>query len=154
MSMYVASISPAVPGTTNDVLTFTAPANRRSLIHEVSATGLGTSSAANELCMFRPVALGITPTALSPAPVNTDVDGVVMAGTVASGWVTQPDITAVAALMRLGCNSNGGAYRWVAKPGTEISYRHNVTAITSQLSLRFVLGGAQKIGIHVFFEER
>src|SRR3990170_1710791 len=136
MSFYVASVAPAAPGTTNDVLTLTAPASRRSLLHEISVSGEGTASAANEVGLFRPSTLGVTPTALSPAPVAMDVDSGTMAGTVASGWSTQPVITSVASLVRLGCNSNGGVYRWVAKPGEEISYRSNTTVSVSQLSLR------------------
>jgi hypothetical protein len=153
MGIFVASVTPAAAGTTNDALTFTGAASGRSRIHEVSVSGLSTTSVANTLCLYRPSTLGITPTALSPAPKPVDVDGATMLGTVASGWATQPVVTSSPPLLNLGCNSNGGVYRWVAKPGEEISYRGTATASVSQLSLRFAIGGAQQMAIHAFFEE-
>lgn len=151
MSFYGASVSPAAPGTTNDVLTLTAAASRRALVHEISVSGLGTASAANELIAARPSTLGVTPTAQTPAPI--DIDSAAAGATVATAWSTQPVITSVVCPVRLGCNSNGGIYRWVAKPGEEIAIRNNNTVSVSQLSLRFSLGGAQQMGVHMIFED-
>lgn len=151
MAFYAASVSPATPGTTNDVLTLTAAANRKCLVHEISVAGLGTASAANELIAARPSTLGITPTAQTPEKI--DPDSAAAGATVATAWSTQPVITSVISPVRLGCNSNGGIYRWVAKPGEEIGLRHNATVSLSQLSLRFSLGGAQQMGVHLIFED-
>lgn len=151
MAFYGASVSPAAPGTTNDVLTVTAGASRKCQVHEMSVSGLGTASAANELIAVRPTTLGVTPVAQTPAPI--DIDSGTPGATVATGWTTQPVITSVVSAVRLGCNSNGGIYRWVAKPGEEITLRNNVTVSVSQLSMRFSLGGAQQMGVHVIFED-
>jgi hypothetical protein len=53
MAFYANSAAPAAPATTNDILTFTAAAVRLALIHEVSISGEGTASAANELGVQR-----------------------------------------------------------------------------------------------------
>lgn len=151
MAFYGASVSPATPGTTNDVLTLTAAASRRALIHEISVSGLGTASAANELICARPSTLGITPTAQTPMPLEPD--SAAAGATVATAWTTQPVITSVVSPIRLGCNSNGGIYRWVAKPGEEFALRNNSTVSVSQASLRFTLGGAQQMGVHLIFED-
>lgn len=151
MAFFGASVSPATPGTTNDVLTLTGASARKCLVHEISVSGLGTASAANELIAVRPSTLGITPVAQTPAPM--DIDSAAAGATIATGWTTQPVITSVVSQLRLGCNSNGGIYRWVAKPGEEISLRSNATVSQSQLSLRFSLGGAQQMGVHLIFED-
>lgn len=151
MAFYAASVSPNAPGTSADVLTLTAAANRRALIHEVSVAGLGSASQANELVVARPSTLGITPTAQTPVPL--DPDSAAAGATVATAWSTQPVITSVVPVVRLGCNSNGGIYRWVAKPGEEIALRHNATVSVSQASLRFSLGGGQQYSVHMIFED-
>lgn len=150
MSFYSASVSPAAPGTTQDALTITGAAAGVVLVHEVSVSGEGTASAANELGAFRPTTLGVTPVAQVPAQI--DFDSAPFGGTVATSFTTPSVITSVVALLRLGCNSNGGVYRWVAKPGEEIRLRGNATVSVSQLSLRFTLGGSQQMGVHAVFE--
>lgn len=148
MSFFAASVSPATPGTTNDVLTLTSAAVRRAFLHEVSVSGLGTASAANELDVARATTVGATPTAQTPEKI--DPHSAAAASTVATAWTTQPVVSAVK-LLRLGCNSNGGVYRWVAKPGEEIACYDTVT--TGQLSFRFGVGGSQQMGVHIVFEE-
>ena len=150
MTYYANSVQPSAPGTVNDVLTLTAASGRRGRIHELSVCGLGTSSAANELLVRRPGDLGVTPTNQTPALL--DPDSGAAAGTVATGWTTQPSVGSVA-LVRLGCNSNGGVYRWVAKPGQELWVRTNNTTSHSQLSIRFGTGGAGPMGVHMIWEE-
>lgn len=157
MPFYGASQSPTAPGTTNDILTLTAAASRIALVHEISISGEGTASAANELIVNRPTTLGITPVAQVPAQFDPDnaasgATVAAMSAANASGWTTQP-VLATISLMRLGCNSNGGVYRWVAKPGEEIRLRSNATVSVSQLSLRMGLGGAQQMGVHLIFED-
>lgn len=148
MSFYAASVSPASPGTTNDALTLTAASSRRCWLHEVSVSGLGTASAANELDVSRATTVGVTPTAQTPELI--DPHSAAASATVSTAWSTQP-VVATVKLLRLGCNSNGGVYRWVAKPGMEIALFSTTT--TGQLSFRFGVGGAQQMGIHIVFEE-
>ena len=148
MSFFAASVSPATPGTTNDVLTLTAAAVRRAFVHEVSVSGLGTASAANELDVARATTVGVAPTAQTAEKV--DPHSAAAASTVATAWTTQPVVNAVK-ILRLGCNSNGGVYRWVAKPGEEIALYDTVT--TGQLSLRFGVGGSQQMACGLVFEE-
>lgn len=148
MSFYSSSVSPASPGTTNDAITLTAASSRRCWLHEVSVSGLGTASAANELAVSRATTVGVTPTAQTPDLI--DPHSAAASATVATAWSTQPVVNAVK-LLRLGCNSNGGVYRWVAKPGMEIALFSTTT--TGQLSFRFSVGGAQQMGIHIVFEE-
>jgi hypothetical protein len=148
MAFYSNSISPAAPGTANDILTFTAAAVRVALIHEVSISGEGSASAANELGVTRATTVGVTPTAQTSAKVNplSATPGF----TCATAWTTQPVLAAVP-LLRLGANSNGGVYRWVAKPGEEFLMYDVVT--TGQISLRMTLGGAQQMGVHAIIED-
>lgn len=150
MAFFGNSVSPAAPGTTNDVLTLTGAPGRRCRIHEISVSGLGTSSAANELAVRRPSVLGITPTNQASVPLDPDCGS--CSATVATGWTTQPSLGTVA-LLRCGCNSNGGAYRWVANPGQEINLRGDSLTSHSQVSLRFATGGAGAMGVHIIFEE-
>lgn len=151
MAFYAASVKATAPGTSNDVLTLTAAASRRALAHEISVSAMGTASAANELVAARPSTLGITPTAQTPVAI--DPDSAAAGATIATAWTTQPVLTSVIRLVRLGCNSNGGVYRWVAKPGEEIALRNNTTVSVSQLSLRFDTGGAQDMSVHLIFED-
>lgn len=150
MAFYSNSVQPAAPGTTNDVLTLTGANGRRAQIHEISLQGLGTSSVANELGVYRPGGVGVTPT--NQTSQKLDPDSGSASATVATAWVTQPSLGSVA-MLRLGCNSNGGIYRWVAKPGTEIVVRGDSLTSHAQVSLRFTTGGAGPMGVQLIFEE-
>lgn len=150
MPFYANSVQPAAPGTTNDVLTFTGPSGKAARIHEIMLHGLGTSSAANELGVFRPAVNGVTPTAQVSQKLDPDTGSA--SSTVATAWVTQPSLSSIA-MLRLGCNSNGAIYRWVAKPGTEIRTRGDSLSSHSQISLRFTTGGAGPMGVGIIFEE-
>lgn len=150
MPFFGNSVSPAAPGTTNDVLTLTGAPGRRARIHEISVCGLGTSSAANELAVRRPSVLGITPTNQASVPLDPDCGS--SSATVATAWTTQPSLGTVA-LVRLGANSNGGVYRWVANPGQELCVRGDSVTNVAQLSMRFSTGGAGPMSVHIIFEE-
>lgn len=149
MSFFAASVDAASPGTTNDVLTLTAAAVRRAFLHEVSISGMGTASAAGEIAAARATTVGVTPVAQTPEKI--DPHSAAAASTVATGWTTQPVVSAVK-LLRLGCNANGGVYRWVAKPGTEIAV-YDTANNTGQISLRMITAAAVTYGVHIIFEE-
>lgn len=149
MSFFAASVDAASPGTTNDVLTLTAAAVRRCFVHEISISGLGTASAAGELTAARATTVGVTPTAQTPEKI--DPHSAAAASTVATAWTTQP-VRGSVMLVRLGCNANGGVYRWVAKPGEEIAL-YDTANNTGQLSLRMTTAAAVTYGVHIIFEE-
>lgn len=148
MAFYAASVSSASPGTTNDVLTITAAASRHAWVHEVSVSGEGTASAAGELDVTRATTVGATPTAQTP--IKLDPDSAAPGATIATAWTTQPVVEAVK-ILRLGVNANGGVYRWVAKPGMEITLRG--TGVEGQLSLRFGTAAATTYGTFLLFED-
>ena len=150
MAFFANSVQSGAPGTTNDILTLTAASGRKARVVEISVCGLGTSSLANELGVKRPGDLGVTPT--NQASIALDRDCGSCSATVATGWTTQPSLGSVA-MLRLGCNSNGAIYRWVATPGMEIVLRGDSLTSHSQLSLRFTTGGAGTMGVHIVFEE-
>lgn len=150
MAFYGNSTQPAAPGITNDVLTLTGAPGRTAHLWELSVSGLGNSSTANELAVRRPSVLGVTPTNQASVPLDPDCGS--CSATVATGWTTQPSLGTVA-LIRLGCNSNGAMYRWQANPGQTIKVRGDSLTSHSQLSMRFTTGGAGAMGVHVIFEE-
>jgi hypothetical protein len=150
MAFFGNSVQPSAPGTTNDVLTLTSANGRRARIVEISVCGLGTSSTANELGVKRPGGVGITPTNQASVPMDPDCGS--CSATVATGWTTQPSLGTVA-MLRLGCNSNGAIYRWVATPGMEINLRGDSLTSHCQISLRFTTGGAGAMGVGMVFEE-
>lgn len=150
MAFYSNTVQPAAAGTTNDVLTLTAASGRRAALHEISLCGLGTSSVANELGVYRPGGLGVTPT--NQTSQKLDPDSGAASATVATSWVTQPSLGSVPVL-RLGCNSNGGIYRWVAKPGMELICRGDSLTSHSSLSMRFTTGGSGPMGLGIVFED-
>lgn len=150
MPFFANSTQAAAPGTTNDVLTLTGASGRKAYLHEISVCGLAASSAANEFGIRRPSVLGITPTNQASVPIDPDCGS--SSATVATGWTTQPSLGTVA-ILRLGANSNGGIYRWVAKPGQELVVRGDSLTNMAQLSMRFTTGGAGPMGVHIIFEE-
>lgn len=143
MGFYAVNISNTALNTSNDIMTFIAPANRRVRIHEISIGGMGTASAANELRVARSTGGTTGGGALTSEPV--DPDSVAAGSTVNSTWSAQPTIGNV--ILRLPVNANGGIYRWVAKPGEEIVIRNS-----GQLSLRSAVG-TSNVSVHVVFEE-
>lgn len=143
MSFYAVNVSNAALNTSNDLMTFIAPANRRVRIHEISVGGMGTASAANELRVARSTGGTTGGGALTSEPV--DPDSVAAGSTVNTTWSAQPTIGNV--ILRIPVNANGGIYRWVAKPGEEIVIRNS-----GQLSLRSAVG-TSNVSAHVVFEE-
>jgi hypothetical protein len=129
--------------TSDDLMTFIAPANRRVAIYEVHLTGMGTTSAAGEVRVARSTGGTTGGGALTAEPL--DPDSVAAGSTVNSTWSTQPTIGNV--MLRLGVNQNGALNRWVARPGSEIVLRN-----AGQISIRPAVG-THSISIHVLFEE-
>ena len=144
MAFYSVSRSNVALSTTNDFMTLITAANRRLLLHEVSISGMGIASAANELLVSRSTGGTTGGGAVTPDKVVSDAPAA--ATVVDTTWAAQPTLSGTG-LLRLGCNANGGVYRWVAKPGEEIECRN-----AEQLSLRSALG-TSSVSVHVVFEE-
>lgn len=143
MSLYSVSRSNVALSTTNDLMTFLAPTNRRIRIVEISIGGMGTASAANELLVARSTGGTTGGGALTAEPL--DPDSAAAGSTVNTTWAAQPTVGNV--LLRLPVNANGGIYRWVARPGEELVARN-----AGQLSLRSAVG-TSNVSAHVVFEE-
>lgn len=117
--------------TTNDLLSILCAASRQMAILEVVVGGMGTASAANELGLFR-ATIGTTPGgAVTAAPLRVEAAAAVF--TNATTWAVQPALGS--ALLRLPVNANGGIFRWVARPGSEIILRNSEV-----VSFRSVVG--------------
>jgi hypothetical protein len=148
MSVYTVSRSNVALSTSNDLLTITPAANRRVQIIEISVAGMGTASAANELGVYDVTTAGVTGSgALTPTKLDRFAPS--PASTVNSAWTTQPVVGGE--ILSLGVNSNGGIYRWVARPGEEINVTGSATT-NFQLSLRAAVGSGN-VSVHVVFSE-
>jgi hypothetical protein len=111
---------------------------------EISIGGMGTATAANELGIWRSTGGSTGGGALTPTKFVTDQP--TQSFTNFTTWSTQPTVTADPVL-RLPVNSNGGIYRWVARPGEEVELRNS-----EQLSLRSAVGTGS-VSMHVVVEE-
>ena len=132
----------------SDLVTTTAGSNRSLSIREFQFSGLGTASAANQITVNRVTTLGVTPTAITPRPLNTGTP----VFTAASAWATPPVATA-GTLMRFGLNVNGALFRWVGAPGMAIDCPGGAAA-ASQLSFRLNAGATgSNITYYVLCEE-
>lgn len=143
MALYTVSRSNVTPVVGQDLITVISPANRRIRLVEASVSGLHTSSAAQEISAARSTG-GTTPGgAITPDKVETD--SAVAASTTATTWAAQPTIGTNP--LKLGFNVLGGAYRWVARTGTEITARNS-----DNISIRCAVG-TNPMSVHIIFEE-
>lgn len=148
MSTYTVSRSNVALSTSNDLITFTPAANRAIQIIEISVGGMGTASAANELGVYDVTTAGVTGSgALTPTKINRFAPAA--ASTINTAWTTQPVVGGE--ILSLPVNANGGIYRWVARPGEEITVIGGATT-NFQLSLRSAVG-TSNVSVHVVFIE-
>jgi hypothetical protein len=92
-----------------DVFTLIAASSGRLRVIEVSAAGIGTTSAEQLLLIARSSG-GTTPgAAITPSKIGP-TDQVAMVGTAFSSWSAQPTINTNSQVM--GFNALGGANRW------------------------------------------
>ena len=124
-------------------------ATRSIRVQELSHSGLGSASAANELRMAA-APVGTTPGgAVTPAPGNP-LATVASGFTTATTYVTAPAINAQAGVY-YGCNSNGGTYRWLAKTNFELIAS---AAVASMATMAWaVVSGTGTLTGHVLVEE-
>lgn len=130
-------------------LTAIAATNRALRVQELSASGLGTASAANE---FQVAAspTGTTPGgALTPGPFNP-LSTAAAAFTTATTWATAPVVNAQSGIA-FGVNANGGTYRWLAKTNFELIAQQ---AIASMAIMSYkVVSGTSTLAFHTLIEE-
>jgi len=138
------------PDTTSVTYLSMIPAATRSIrIQEVSSSGLGTASAANEFRMT-PAPAGTTPgAAVTPFPLSPL--GQVAAGfTTATTYATAPVLPAQGGIA-YGVNANGGTYRWLAKTNFELI---SMSGITNNATMGWaVVSGTSFCAGHVIVEE-
>jgi hypothetical protein len=133
--------------TAADTVTLLPAAAHPIQIIEISISGMGTASAANSVGVYRSTAGTTGASGLTPTPVGrySSTNPPVANTVVWTAWTTQPTLGGL--ILLLGVNSNGGIYRWVARPGEEI-----IVANTDELSLRAVTGSGS-ISWHLVFAE-
>lgn len=130
--------------TSNDLLTVIASATKPLRIHMAKLSGMGTTSAANEVLMQRSTG-GTTPGgAITPEKQNTG--SAAASFTTATTWAAQPTLSA-GPLHRFAVNANGGIDPWVALPGGDISI-----PVSGQVSFRSASGTSNAI-INLMIEE-
>lgn len=144
MATYTVQVSNTALSTSNDLLTLIPASNRLVRIVEVSVAGMGTASSANELGVYRSTGGTTGGGAITPGKISSTAP--TAASTVNTTWTGQP--TLGSKLFALGVNSNGGIYRWVARPGEEPLFIGG----TDQLSLRSAVGTGN-VSVHVVFDE-
>lgn len=139
--------------TTNDWLTLVTAAAKALRVHEIFMAGQGTASAANDIIVVRPTAAGTGAgtSAATPAPLNPAAPAASFSA-FSTYATTQPTLpTTTAAVQRFGINANGGVWRWVAKPGSEILIPAG-NNLAGTLSIRSVSGTSNVTG-YVIVEE-
>lgn len=148
MSTYSTNVSNATLSTANDALTLVPAASRRIQLVEISVGGMGTASAANELGVFLITTAGTTGGG-APTINKMDFYAPTAASTLSTTWSAQP--TVGGQFLSLPVNSNGGLYRWVARPGEEINV---VGGLANSLGLSFrAKVGTGSVSLHIVWIE-
>jgi hypothetical protein len=147
--VYSVKRSNVTVSTTNDLLALISNATRSARVISIEIGGLGTSSAANSIGVYRVATAGVTPGgAVTPTPANPASPA---AGfTAPTTFATQPVLGTL--VKQMDVNANGGINRWNAIPGkTEIEFPGGAAAPGS-LSIRGI-SGTSNIDIEVWVEE-
>lgn len=146
-----AGANPTVDSATVTFLSFLAATNRAIRTIEVSASGLGTATGANEF-QFAPGNSGtgaLTSIAAFPInPISTAASGFTSGTTYATAI---PTVNAQAGIA-FGVNANGGTYRWLAKTNFEIISQQAIAGYQS-LNWKCVVATAANVAGHAIVEE-
>lgn len=127
---------------------------QRINILEVMETGQAAASAPTLMVLGRDSTVGVTATGGTHTDAALDAATVALAAppVVGSGFTTKPQRSASLKLLNLAFNAFGGAMRWVAAPGEEITTVGN-TASLGEVSLSAYTGGtAGLMGAHMIYE--
>jgi hypothetical protein len=143
---------PAVDTATVTFLSALAATNRALRLVEVSASGTGTATAANEF-QVAPGSGGTGAlTNIAPFPINP-ISTAAAGFTAGTTYATAiPTVNAQAGIA-FGVNSNGGTYRWLAKTNFEL---YASQAVTGYLSLNWKViatSASGNVAGHAIFEE-
>lgn len=140
----------AVDTGTVTFLSALAATNRALRVQELSASGLGTASAANEF-QVAPGTAG-TGALTNIAPFPADPMSSAAAGfTAGTTYATAIPTVNAQAGVAFGVNANGGTYRWLAKTNFELK---SMQAVAGYASMNWkVISGSSTIAGHMFLEE-
>jgi len=129
MALYAVTRTASNLNTSNDTVTIVAGSKPLRILY-VEASGMGTSSAANEILIMLSTS-GTTPGgAITPVPLEGSGSSTFAAYTT---WAAQPTPSSV--YHRLTVNANGGKDRFNPAPGLEIT-----VAPSAQISIRSASG--------------
>lgn len=141
----------AADSTTVAYLSMIPATNRAVRIVEVSNSGLGTATAANEFQLGQ-APVGTTPGgAVTPNPFNP-ISTAAAAFTTATTYATAPATPATAGIA-YGVNSNGGTYRWLAKTNFELISQQAVAAYATINWKVIATGASGNVNGHIIIEE-
>ena len=102
-----------LPVAATDIFTIISNATRSFGITEIDITGMGTTSAANELGLFRVTTAGVTGSSpIVPAPTNPAFAA--FGGVVNTVWATQP-VDAATPFHNMPLNNAGQRYQWTSQ---------------------------------------
>ena len=155
MSVYSTTVSnSSISSTTNDIISITPAANAMIQIIEFTVAGAGTASSAAQINLYAVTTVGATGSgALNIANFNPYAPAA--ASTAFSGWTTQPVVGFI--LVPLTVNANGGIYRWVARPGEEITCINAATTgggnVNKACSIRASLAPSTNFTVSVVWSE-
>jgi hypothetical protein len=125
MSTYSATASNVtVNSTANDILSITPASNVLIQVIEFTVAGMGTASSASQINLYAVTTVGATGSGAANI-ANFNPFAPAAGSTAFTGWTTQPVVGFI--LVPLAVNANGGIYRWVARPGEEITIINGVT---------------------------
>lgn len=143
MAIYSVTRTSTALSTTNDLVTITAASGKPLRVILCQLSGMGTTSAANEVGLYR--STGGTTSGGAITPIATSSDSGAAGFTVATTWTTQPTLGNL--LWRFSVNANGGADRFIAIPGAEIT-----VPSAGQLSIRSI-SGTSNVVLDIQIEE-
>jgi hypothetical protein len=136
----IPNIAAMTVGSTN-IGTITPGTNRSFLILELDFQGQGTSSAAQEVGLYRTANTYATPgTALTFVPVESVSTNPSFSGVGAVSYTTAPTLGSL--LMNFGLNANGQRFFWRANPNLNnaIVVPGTATALTNGVTLASIAG--------------
>lgn len=112
MQIYNIVRSNFLPVVNTDILTIISNATRSFGVSELDIGGMGTTSAANELGLFRVATAGVTGGgAIVPTPTNPAFTA--FGGVVNTTWATQP-VDAATPFHNMPLNNAGQRYQWTS----------------------------------------
>lgn len=134
MGVFIFSRNAAL-STSNDHFTLIGASNRTLRIKRITAVGMGTASAANEILVQHSTGGTTGGGAITAAPLLGANTAATQAFTVNTTWSSQPSLTSNTIVARIGLNANGGFWSQRWGKGDEPELRG-----TDQISVRSASG--------------